>query len=430
VTGHDQASPPAGIDTSTPNPARIYDALLGGKDNFPADRDAAHAILNVAPQARRGARENRAFLQRAVRYLAADAGIRLFLDIGTGLPTQGNVHQIAQAVSPDVRVAYVDNDPVVHVHANALLADNTTTVAVLADLREPEVILGHPQVRRLLDLAQPVAVLLVAVLHFLRDEEDPAGIVARLRDAMAPGSFLVLSHATADFHPEAAAKVAAVYEQASAPLVPRSGSQVERFFGGFELLEPGLVQPPAWRPEGGSPSSPSAGGFYSGVGRRRAGRRSIEDHWDSRTMTTGQCACSETRRLTEPSREPATPPWPWEPTTSRSTAADASIRAAAALPWTARLSMLAGRSSVGRPVTASERISLAWRSNGSSEAEGGGITPILASQAWMTSRPLPRARASSAAHRRALAEDSGPSTPTTIRPPSPLCEAVMMISRG
>src|SRR6266511_749328 len=223
VTGHDQASPPAGIDTSTPNPARIYDALLGGKDNFPADRDAAHAILNVAPQARRGARENRAFLQRAVRYLAADAGIRLFLDIGTGLPTQGNVHQIAQAVSPDVRVAYVDND---------------TTVAVLADLREPEVILGHPQVRRLLDLAQPVAVLLVAVLHFLRDEEDPAGIVARLRDALAPGSFLV--------------------------------------------LEPGLVQPPAWRPEGGSPSSPSAGGFYSGVGRRRAGRRSIEDHWDSR----------------------------------------------------------------------------------------------------------------------------------------------------
>src|SRR6266545_4840409 len=239
VTGHDQASPPAGIDTSTPNPARIYDALLGGKDNFPADRDAAHAILNVAPQARRGARENRAFLQRAVRYLAADAGIRLFLDIGTGLPTQGNVHQIAQAVSPDVRVAYVDNDPVVHVHANALLADNTTTVAVLP----------------------------VAVLHFLRDEEDPAGIVARLRDAMAPGSFLVLSHPTADFHPEAAAKVAAVYEQASAPLVPRSGSQVERFFGGFELLEPGLVQPPAWRPEGGSPSSPSAGGFYSGVGR-------------------------------------------------------------------------------------------------------------------------------------------------------------------
>jgi len=267
MTGRDLPRPSAGLDTSTPNPARIYDALLGGKDNFPADRTAAHAILNVAPQARRGARENRAFLQRAVRYLAADAGIRLFLDIGTGLPTQGNVHQIAQAVSPDVRVAYVDNDPVVHVHANALLADNTTTVAVLADLREPEVILGHPQVRRLLDLAQPVAVLLVAVLHFIRDEEDPAGLVARLRDAMAPGSYLVLSHATADFHPEAGAKITDVYQRASAPLVLRSRSQIGRFFEGFDLVAPGLVQPASWRP-GEGPGSPSAGGFYSGIGRK------------------------------------------------------------------------------------------------------------------------------------------------------------------
>ncbi len=271
MTSHHQPDPTAGIDISRPNPARIYDALLGGKDNYPADRNAAHDILNVAPQARRGAKENRAFLQRAVRYLAAEAGIRQFLDIGTGLPTQGNVHQVAQAVAPDARVVYVDHDPVVHVHANALLADNTTSIAVLADLREPEVILRHAEVRRLLDFDQPIAILLVAVLHFIRDAEDPPGIVARLRDAMAPGSFLVVSHATGDFHPHAGAKVAKVYQHASAPLLLRGHSQIARFFDGFDLVEPGLVEPVAWRPDKG-PVSPSAGGFYSGVGRRSAGR--------------------------------------------------------------------------------------------------------------------------------------------------------------
>ncbi len=242
MTGHDSRRP-VGIDTSTPNPARIYDALLGGKDNFPADRAAVEEILAAAPQARQGARENRAFLHRAVRFLAAEAGIRQFLDIGTGLPTQGNVHQVAQATAPDARVVYADHDPVVHAHANALLADHTTTIAVLADLRAPEMILGHPEVRRVLDFAQPVALLLVAVLHFVRDEEDPAGLVARLREAMAPGSFLVVSHATADFHPEVAAKVTDVYRRASAPLVLRSRNQIARLFDGFDLLAPGLVQP-------------------------------------------------------------------------------------------------------------------------------------------------------------------------------------------
>jgi S-adenosyl methyltransferase len=278
VTSHDKPGPAAGIDTSTPNPARIYDALLGGKDHFPADRAAAHAILNIAPQARRGAKQNRAFLQRAVRFLAREAGIRQFLDIGTGLPTQGNVHEVAQAVAADARVVYVDHDLVVHVHANALLADNTSTVAVLADLREPEAILGHPEVRRLLDFTRPVAVLLVAVLHFLTDAEDPAGIVARLRDAMVPGSYLVLSHATGDFHPQVGAKVAEVYQQASAPLVLRSRSQIERFFDGFDLVAPGLVEPAAWRPDQQGQGRGSAGGFYSGVGRKpaastRAGQR-------------------------------------------------------------------------------------------------------------------------------------------------------------
>jgi hypothetical protein len=268
MTGRDHLRPSAGIDASTPNPARIYDYLLGGKDNYPADRDAAEAILGVAPQARQGAKENRAFLQRAVRSLAAEAGIRQFLDIGTGLPTQGNVHQVAHEVAPDARVVYVDNDPVVHAHANALLADHITTIAVLADLREPDAILGDSRVRAVLDFTRPVAVLLVAVLHFIRDEEDPVRIVARLRDAMAPDSFLVVSHATADFHPDVAAKVTDVYQQASAPLVLRSRSQIARFFGGFDLLAPGLVQPVEWRPDAAGPFGPSAGGFYSGVGRR------------------------------------------------------------------------------------------------------------------------------------------------------------------
>ncbi len=272
MTGHDSRRP-VGIDTSTPNPARIYDALLGGKDNFPADRDAAHAILAAAPQARQGARENRAFLQRAVRFLAAEAGIRQFLDIGTGLPTQGNVHQVAQAVAPDARVVYADHDPVVYAHANALLADHTTTTTtttttVLADLRAPEMILGQPEVRRLLDFTQPVALLLVAVLHFVRDEEDPAGLVARLREALAPGSYVGISHATADFHPQAAAKITDVYQQASAPLVLRSRNQIARLFDGFDLLAPGLVQPAAWRPDGERPAGPGSGGFYGGVGRR------------------------------------------------------------------------------------------------------------------------------------------------------------------
>jgi S-adenosyl methyltransferase len=257
-----------GIDTRTANPARIYDALLGGKDHYPVDRATAQAILKAAPQAREGARENRGFLQRAVRFLA-EAGIRQFLDIGTGLPTQGNVHEIAHKVAPDARVVYVDNDPMVHTHALALLTNNRpSTVAVLADLRQPEAILTHPQMRQLLDLTRPVGVLLVAVLHFISDEENPTGIVARLREGMAPGSYLVISHATGDFHPQAGAKVSQIYRHASAPLVLRSRTEIERFFDGFDLVAPGLVQPAAWRPDPG-PLSPSAGGFYSGVGQRR-----------------------------------------------------------------------------------------------------------------------------------------------------------------
>ena len=255
----------AGVyDPGTPNPARIYDYLLGGKDWFPADEAAAKELLALVPEARAGARENRAFLGRVVRYLAGEAGIRQFLDVGTGMPTRGNVHEVAHAVAPDARVVYVDNDPVVHVHANALLA-GPTTAAVLADLREPERITQHPKARALLDLDRPVAVLLVAVLHFVTDDEDPAGIVGHFRDALPPGSFLVVSHATGDLRPEVADEVAAVYEQASAPLVLRSRARVAALFHGFELLPPGLVQPAAWRP--GRGDGEGVGGFWAGVGR-------------------------------------------------------------------------------------------------------------------------------------------------------------------
>ncbi|HEX6676282.1 MAG TPA: SAM-dependent methyltransferase [Actinomycetes bacterium] len=253
------------IDAGRPNPARVYDFLLGGKDSLPADRAAAEQLLALVPEARTGARENRAFLGRAVRHLAAE-GARQFLDIGTGLPTQGNVHEVAHTVAADARVVYVDNDPVVHAHANALLAE-PTTATVLADLREPERIVRHPRTRELLDFTKPVAVLLVAVLHFITDDEDPAAIVGCLRDVLAPGSFLVVSHATGDFRPEVAGKVTKVYERASAPLVLRSRPEVARLFHGFELVPPGLVQPAAWRPDGRELDTMGVGGFWAGVGR-------------------------------------------------------------------------------------------------------------------------------------------------------------------
>jgi S-adenosyl methyltransferase len=264
VSGQPPRPAAAVYDLSTPNPARIYDYLLGGKDHFPVDRAAAEELLALVPEARAGARENRAFLGRAVRYLAGEAGIRQFLDIGTGMPTQGNVHEVAHAVDPDTRVVYVDNDPVVHAHANALLAE-PTTAAVLADLRQPERITRHPKTRELLDFTQPMAVLLVAVLHFIEDEECPAGIVAHCREVIAPGSFLVISHATGDFRPDIAGKATEVYERASAPLVLRSRAQVAALLHGLELLPPGLVQPAAWRPDHGT--GEGVGGFWAGVGR-------------------------------------------------------------------------------------------------------------------------------------------------------------------
>lgn len=232
----------------------MYDFWLGGKDNFAADRQAAELSAQAVPQLPWLARQNREFLKRAVRY-CAEAGITQFLDIGSGLPTMDNVHEVAQRVTPDARVVYVDNDPVVVSHAGALLADRNV-VAVHGDVRRPADILASPKVRELIDFGQPVAVLLVALLHFIVDADDPAGCVAVLRNAMAPGSFLVISHV--EMSPEHATGGRAVSDTArklgdarkGTPAVPsRTRADIERFFDGTALVEPKLVNVWEWRPD-------------------------------------------------------------------------------------------------------------------------------------------------------------------------------------
>jgi hypothetical protein len=259
------------FDPAVPNVARIYDWLLGGKDNFAADRDAASKLLDAVPGAVDAARENRAFLARAVRFLAREAGVCQFLDIGAGLPTAGSVHQIAQARDPrQVRVVYADYDPVVVRHAEALLGGSLTAAVVRADLRQPWDLLARPAVRTLINLAQPVAILLVAVLHFVADHEDPWAVVNCYKDMMAPGSFLVISHVTTDhLSPNAARQAQAVYDGASAPGVPRTREQIAGFFAGLDMVPPGLVDVSAWRPDHiGSPPDPAV--FYAGIGRKSA----------------------------------------------------------------------------------------------------------------------------------------------------------------
>ncbi|MFF4899817.1 SAM-dependent methyltransferase [Streptomyces sp. NPDC001068] len=253
---------PVEIDTSKPHPARIYDYLLGGKDNYEVDRKAGDQLAAVAPEVWISVRANRGFLQRAVRYVI-DSGVHQILDVGTGLPTSPNVHEIAQETGADVRVAYVDNDPIVKAHADALLNRAGTTSIVLADLRDPKSVVEHPEVRRIIDFDRPVALFLVAILHFIRDAEEPERIVATLRDALPAGSILVLSHATDDFAERSEAQ--AVYNNATASMNLRSRARIEQFFDGFELVEPGLVQVPFWRPDATPPEGAQAIGFYGGV---------------------------------------------------------------------------------------------------------------------------------------------------------------------
>ncbi|MFC5924051.1 SAM-dependent methyltransferase [Micromonospora vulcania] len=257
-----------GLQPDKPNAARMFDYYLGGKDNFAADRAAAAAVLQVAPWMPEAARQGRGLIARTVRHLVQERGIRQILDLGSGLPTQDNVHEIAHRIDPDVRVVYVDDDPVVCAHGKALLADAKTVTVVRGDLRQPEQVLSHPEVTAALDFDQPIAVLMMFVLHLVPDEQDPQQVVATYRDALAPGSYLALSHASTDVHPDLMARISAIYERANSPFVPRSHAGISEFFGNFVLEPPGLVNmwPYAEPPATEDPEVARTG--YSGVGRK------------------------------------------------------------------------------------------------------------------------------------------------------------------
>jgi SAM-dependent methyltransferase len=257
------------LDLDRPNAARVYDYLLGGSHNLAADRKLAAQIVEAVPDAALVAQANRAFLRRAVLY-CVEAGIRQFIDLGSGIPTVGNVHEVAQRAAPECRVVYVDVEPVAVAHSRAILAGNDRVAVLQADIRDPERILGDPGLQERVDRDRPVAVLMVAVLPFVSDADGPARIVARFRDAVTPGSYLVLSHGTADTRPEEIAKVSERYRGTSTPVTMRPRWQVEQFFTGFELVDPGLVFVQQWRPDwlGEVEERPEWSSIYGGVGRK------------------------------------------------------------------------------------------------------------------------------------------------------------------
>jgi SAM-dependent methyltransferase len=261
------------IDTSKPHSARMYDYYLGGKDHFAADRETAQRAMRSWPAVRTAVRENRAFLGRAVRYLVRDAGIRQFLDIGTGLPSANNVHEVAQAVAPQSRVVYADNDPIVLAHARSLLvsAPQGRTAYIHADLRRPAEILASPEVTATLDLSRPVALMLVALLHFVTDEDNPAALVATLLEALAPGSYLVASHVTPEHDPEGVAGLERAYRRGGVPAQARTVDEfAELAFRGLEMIDPGLVLVSEWRPaETGPRPLASEVNWYGGIARKR-----------------------------------------------------------------------------------------------------------------------------------------------------------------
>jgi len=263
---------PQDIDTSRPHAARMYDYFLGGKNNFAADRETADKVIAAMPGVRTGPRENRAFLGRAVRYLTAEAGIRQFLDIGTGLPTTNSVHEVAQEAAPASRVVYVDNDPLVLSHAQALLTSSAAgrTAYIHADLRAPAEILSSPVVNSVLDFGQPVALILAAVLHFVPDQDHPADIVATLLAALAPGSYLVASHVTAE-HDEAGADAGQrAYRRGGVPIQPRDSDVfADIAFTGLKLERPGVVLVSEWRRTATGPLPPANEvNCYGGVARK------------------------------------------------------------------------------------------------------------------------------------------------------------------
>jgi S-adenosyl methyltransferase len=261
---------PLPFDTSVANHARVYDYLLGGKDNYAADRAAVDAVLEIYPDLAFTARANRAFLGRAVRYLAGEAGIRQFLDIGTGIPTAGSTHEVAQAIAPEARVVYVDYDPIVLAHARALLTgeESGATEYIHADLRDTPAVLS--QARQLLDFSKPVAITLIAILHAIPDSDNPHAIVARLLDAVPSGSYLAVSHMGLEFlPPEMRQDIMGIASRMShQQYTYRSREQLAQFFEGTDLVTPGLVQVEEWRPEPGKGQTGKSS-LWCAVGRKR-----------------------------------------------------------------------------------------------------------------------------------------------------------------
>lgn len=244
-----------GPDVQTPSSARIYDYVVGGKDHYQVDRDAAEKVMETFPTGRTAARQNRRFMHRAVNELAG-LGVMQFLDIGTGIPTEPNLHQVAQAATPEARVVYVDHDPIVLTHARALLTGTREGVTsyIDADLTDPDQILSSPQLHETIDLDSPVALSMVAVLHFLSDAEDPYGVFTALVDALAPGSFVIATHITADLDPEGISRAMEMYRQSAVHVQTRTKDEFARFFTGLELLDPGLIAANRWRPTMPSPA--------------------------------------------------------------------------------------------------------------------------------------------------------------------------------
>jgi hypothetical protein len=265
----DEQAPP-GIDVRRPNMARMYNYALGGKDNFASDREAVQNLFRLAPENAYVPKANRQFLAKAVRF-AAEQGIRQFLDLGAGLPSQGSTHEVARLVQPGARVVYVDSDPVVLTHARALLVGNDSGLAVIdEDIRDATRVIEHPQTQRLIDFSQPAAVLLVAVLHGIPDADDPRGIVAEYVRPLAPGSYVILSHLTSDGHPaDIVAKKEAVFAKSATPMAYRSRDEIERFFDGLDLVEPGLTTVTRWREVPSDEQFDAAGSWtLAGVGRK------------------------------------------------------------------------------------------------------------------------------------------------------------------
>jgi hypothetical protein len=260
---------PTGVDPNKPSAARIYDCFLGGSHNFAADRAVAARAVELVPELPRIMKANRAFLHRAVR-VAASRGVRQFLDLGSGIPTEGNVHEIARAVDPEARVAYVDLEPTAVLHAREILGDDPRTVVLPGDLQRPEGFLDDPRLRELIDFDQPVCVLMIAVLHFVPESPLLTAALARYREIAAAGSALVLSHATGSARHGALERVADLYNRTGTPLVLRDDAQVHDLFDGWQLLEPGIVFSPLWRPDPDQPpvDDPAAYITLAGMGIR------------------------------------------------------------------------------------------------------------------------------------------------------------------